>query len=206
MVGDGPIVFLDVDGVLVCSRSLLSDYDDKDGTLVHDPLSVQFPLERRCLSQLRRVLEATKAKIVISSTWRLEPCMRSFLLHGLKVSGIAWERIAGDTPVVRGGTRGQEICAWLAAASRAKTPTKPEPVESVVGASDDGGRHSEGGDKPEAANKVRFAILDDQHAEGFKEAGLLGSFVQTNLRNEKNPEQEGLTASLADRVIRLLTE
>ena len=170
-----PVIFLDVDGVLANARSALVTYEEGDETLFFDPSGAAPPLERRCVEELRRVIEATGAAIVISSTWRLELDMRRFLMRALAVGGIDVEAVvAGDTPevaVVDGG-RGAEVCAWLA--------EHPITAEGCV-------------------------ILDDGHAKSFAAHGLGGVFVQTELCNECDPLQEGLTRSKADEAIRILT-
>ena len=79
-------------------RCLTCDYADDDPSLVFPDdqhLAGFVPLERSCLAQLRRIIHATGAHIVLSTTWRLEPAMRAFLLQALDVSGIGrggwWE-------------------------------------------------------------------------------------------------------------------
>ena len=119
--GDGggeadKVLFLDVDGVLVCRRSLLYEYDDDDVTLLFDPKGKCFsPLERRCVSELRRVVDATACAVVLSTTWRLEEGLRQFLVGALAEHGID---VIGDTPSLPSsqGGRGAEVAAWLASA------------------------------------------------------------------------------------------
>lgn len=93
------IIFLDFDGVLV----LEADFRKA---------------QRRCVEQLNRITNATGAKIVVSSTWRL--------LHGdckdlLKLWGVTGE-VIGHTPTEptsKGGiievhrSRGGEIQHWI---------------------------------------------------------------------------------------------
>ena len=51
------VVFLDCDGVLVNSRSVLCDYEDDDPSLFCDPHDNQLPIERSCLEQLKRIVD-----------------------------------------------------------------------------------------------------------------------------------------------------
>ena len=53
------VLFLDIDGVLVTSRGLVCDFELTDDTLVHDPLDKHPPLERRCLTELKKVIDHT---------------------------------------------------------------------------------------------------------------------------------------------------
>ena len=91
-------------------RCLTCDYADDDPSLVlpdDQHLAGFVPLERSCLAQLRRIIHATGAHIVLSTTWRLEPAMRAFLLQALDVSGIGRGAVVGDTPAMPGAGRGQ---------------------------------------------------------------------------------------------------
>jgi hypothetical protein len=111
-----------MDGVLVNSRSQLMDYEDDDDTLIHDPDGLPTPIDRRCVDELKRVIEATGASIVLSTTWRLDREMRRFA-----ASSLAPHQITGDTPSISGRRwdsgvdgqrrklhgRGAEITAWL---------------------------------------------------------------------------------------------
>ena len=145
------VIFLDVDGVLATTRSMLSDYEEGDATLIFDPRGQEFPLERSCVAQLLRLVEAAAAVVVLSSTWRLEPGMRRFLLEALAAGGIGEAVVVGSTPNLPGGGRlggrGAEVRAWLA---------DQHPL-----------------------SVARFVLLDDGHAESFAAHELSGSFVQT---------------------------
>ena len=106
------VLFLDCDGVLATVRALTFDFEEGDTTLVQHPGGTLTPLERRCLAQLRRVVEATDAMIVLSTTWRLVPEMRDCLTTALEATGMRG-RVLGDTPKL--SDRGAEVGAWLAA-------------------------------------------------------------------------------------------
>ena len=49
-----------------------------------------------------------------------------------------------------------------------------------------------------------FVILDDAHRESFEAHGFTDVFVQTLLRDENNPLNEGLTEAMAAEAIRVL--
>jgi hypothetical protein len=102
-------IFLDCDGVLANARSQVWDFEEGDMTLLHDPAGKHVPLERRCLAELQRLVEATGATIVLSTTWRVEPDMRAFLCSALE----PFAKDVQDTPVLH--DRGAEVAAWLAA-------------------------------------------------------------------------------------------
>ena len=71
---EGPFIFLDVDGVLTMSRSLTLDFEDTDDELFfpekRDGGDFIPPLERLQLMNLAWLVGVSKAKIVLSSTWR----------------------------------------------------------------------------------------------------------------------------------------
>lgn len=87
------VIFLDFDGVLVT---------------VHDRYTAGSPF---CVFNLNRIIEATGAKIVVSSSWRILFEMEE-LTRFLKEWGVQGE-VIGKTPVNHDGERGDEIQAWL---------------------------------------------------------------------------------------------
>ena len=92
------VVFLDVDGVL-----------SKFGTKGNGPLGLSKPLMRN----LSFLVKSSKAKIVLSSSWRMYPENRFKLARTLRYKGL---KISSSTPVIDGGdqrTRQQEIEQWL---------------------------------------------------------------------------------------------
>jgi hypothetical protein len=95
-----PIIFLDFDGVLNSSR-FVKDLGEKWTMNEIDPVAVQ---------RLNKIVEATGAKIVISSTWRilssLDELKKIIADNGGRVD------IIGETPDL-GWERGHEIQAWL---------------------------------------------------------------------------------------------
>ena len=98
------IIFLDVDGVLN-NDSWCWDLYYKYGVYVYTNNILYEP----SLLQLRRIINKTDAKIVVSSAWRKVPSAYSDLLQWLKRYGM---EVYDTTPYV-GGIRGDDIEAWL---------------------------------------------------------------------------------------------
>lgn len=90
------IIFLDVDGVL---NSSLDGYSIRLKTDYH-------------LELVKNIIEATEAKLVLSSSWRIGPTKaRNNLLKRLEEYGL---QIMDSTPVLSGASsRGDEIRQWL---------------------------------------------------------------------------------------------
>lgn len=104
-----PLIFLDIDGVLVNLWSLKRGRDSQ-GLHRADPL---------CVAQLNRLTDESGAQLVISSTWRLKGL--PLVVDVLKSWGVTG-KVVGATPdltTVRGSkllvapSRGREISAWL---------------------------------------------------------------------------------------------
>lgn len=100
------VIFLDVDGVL---NSALTARETRSGA--------QF-VGARQVKNLRRIIQETGAKVVLSSDWRYgrsDPRMNADFLelkHELRRYGI---RLFGFTSELCGARRGEEIDAWLRA-------------------------------------------------------------------------------------------
>ena len=121
----GPFLFLDCDGVLAGSRVQTATADGP--SLLHAPASLgaaghalqRFDggspsLERRCLAELQLIVRRTGARCVLTTTWRHDAALRSFLVAALEEYEIA---VVGDTIDLsgEGGGRGDEVAAYLAA-------------------------------------------------------------------------------------------
>jgi hypothetical protein len=201
--GPSAVVFLDCDGVLCGSRSLLLDFEETDTTLIHDPKGrqvnptkcylpitasspLQAPLEKRCLKNLRAIVRATNAKIVLTTTWRLDSEMRDFLVWALESfetestelvpgdalgSGLVGA-VIDDTPDLKAAGRGAEVMSWLA-------------------------------DHPSVQS---YVVLDDGHALSFNKELPPGHFVQTVLRCKESAELEGITGEKSAEAIRILQQ
>lgn len=150
-----PVIFLDCDGVLANARSHTWEFDETDPSLFHHPTNELAPLERRCLAELQRIVEATGAAIVLSTTWRVDAGMRAFLVSALT----PFAQVVGDTP--NGSNRGSEVAAWLAA-----HPTVPSYV--IL---DDG--HEEGFERAGLTDRFVQTVMcvpDEPSAEGLTPA------------------------------------
>ena len=102
------IVFLDCDGVL----NSHDFYDSRD----HSAEEFSFgagQLDPRALQRLDRLVQATDALIVVSSSWRhiwnYHEIAKMFAERGFKSS----DRIISQTPRSRTGHRGTEVQDWL---------------------------------------------------------------------------------------------
>jgi len=103
------IIFLDIDGV-IC----IAGYLDRNNP---PPRKVFTELNKNCINILNKIIELTKAKIVISSSWR-----KFFNIHQLreqfKEAGFIGE-ILDTTPILKGlnggnwTPRGVEIQTYL---------------------------------------------------------------------------------------------
>ncbi len=99
----GPLIFLDMDGVL-------NGHD-------YDPSAKSNTILRSCVDRLNRVLEETDARIVLSSAWRYMLIGKAMSLRGfdylLRTHGVIADRLIGATCAdeeVR--ERGWQIQTW----------------------------------------------------------------------------------------------
>lgn len=96
------IIFLDCDGVLNHHKcNFKSDH---------------FPVDMECVNELNRITDVTKAKIVVSSSWRINKLLDA-LIKLLKNKGVTGE-IIGKTNYLwdcdnKHLDRGKEIIQWL---------------------------------------------------------------------------------------------
>lgn len=100
-------IFLDVDGVLNCQDTYI-----KYGRAKHESL-----LDLAMVNRLVGIVEATEAKIVISSSWRLssrsmDDLLSCFYKFGLRIYGITPDNFSN---------RGQQIEEWLLAHHKGET-------------------------------------------------------------------------------------
>ena len=114
------IIFLDIDGVLNTERYLTEQVEGNGGIVKHE---MQFNFDPLAMANLKQIVDASNAKIVLSSTWRtsfnlpfysrgpLRP-YRKAIMKNLDLFGIS-RRIIGITPVIDSVSRGKEIAAWL---------------------------------------------------------------------------------------------
>lgn len=148
------IIFLDVDGVLCLNGR----------TLPPEPLE-----------QLKRIIEATGAQIVLSSTWRIHDESKTILWLRFQQIGVP---------------------TWID-----QTPDLNRLDQLVMDGVNDVPRHLEIGEWFRRATWLsgpgvrRFAIIDDMDSAEYP--GRPECFFRTSLRT-------GLTADIADRVIAYL--
>ena len=87
------MIFLDIDGVLNCEKTA-------------NPRKLPYIVDRRLLGRLKRLLNFTRAKVVLSSTWRYDPAG----LFSARRWGVPF---IGVTPDMPKRPRRDEIYAWL---------------------------------------------------------------------------------------------
>jgi len=104
------VIFLDIDGVLVTRNSIKYQYLN-----FPDDTSIRF--SKNAVRNLNKLIHLTKAKIVISSTWRLfhslEELQNIFKKQGIEGKIISTTSIE-RAPVEEDIPRGQKIADWLA--------------------------------------------------------------------------------------------
>ena len=87
------VIFLDIDGVLNCDQT-------------QNPRKFPYVVDRKLLRRLKRLLDRSGAKIVLSSTWRCDPVG----LLAAKYWGIPFIDVCPDRPK---SPRYKEMLAWL---------------------------------------------------------------------------------------------
>ena len=104
------VIFLDIDGVLVTRNSIKYQY-------LNFPDDTNIRFSKNAVRNLNKLIRLTKAKIVISSTWRLFHSLEE-LQNIFKKQGITGEIISTTSieraPVEEDIPRGQKIAGWLA--------------------------------------------------------------------------------------------
>ena len=87
------VIFLDIDGVLNCSKTA-------------NPRKFPYVVDKRLLARLQKLLNRTGAKVVLSSSWRLDPVG----LLAAKYWKVPFIDVCPDKP---GSPRRMEILDWL---------------------------------------------------------------------------------------------
>lgn len=95
------VIFLDFDGVLCTEATYVS----------RPPGELYPPFDPACVARFCRLIEATGAKVVLSTAWRSLGAVRCG--EYLRAAGCNPE-LVGCTPWFRGAKRWTEIEAWLA--------------------------------------------------------------------------------------------
>jgi hypothetical protein len=88
------VIFLDIDGVLNCKKT-------------ENPRKFPYVIDLELLDRLKGLAEQTEAKIVLTSTWRLDPIGRLAARH----FGVPFIDCSPDMPEA---ARHKEIKTWLA--------------------------------------------------------------------------------------------
>ena len=102
------IIFLDIDGVLNHADFL---YDRADRAEAGEHLHPDGAIDPECVEHLNAIIEATGAKVVVSSTWRLfRSCEK--LQWCLDQKGFSGE-VIGKTTSEDMETRGLQIDQWV---------------------------------------------------------------------------------------------
>lgn len=107
------VIFLDIDGVLNTSRSVVGLKD----TIFYDEDTLGCGLDPVAIGLLHRICKMTDAKIVISSSWRIVNTMDE--IKDMFADEFGWKNdlIIGATPVINDSDdtdrRGREIQEWI---------------------------------------------------------------------------------------------
>lgn len=160
------VIFLDVDGVLNCQSTV----ERFQGVIGIEPARVKL---------LRRIVDATGAKIVLSSTWRsteshLTEVKRALYQEGLAIFDVtprfalALRTLGWDRGRQLRYLRAPEILAWL----------KEHPVESYVALDDD----TLVGPYDREQNPQGCEELANRHVKTSWKRGLLEAHVPDAIR------------------------
>ena len=103
------IIFLDIDGVLN-GQEFMESIDFSDNTFPEQEFwSTQ--IDPDAVKILNELIQKSSAKVVISSSWRLGHSPEE-MAEILETKGFVGE-VIGETPVMRGFTRGEEIQTFV---------------------------------------------------------------------------------------------
>src|SRR5438874_1442453 len=87
------VIFLDIDGVLNCEKT-------------PNPRQLPYIVDKRLLTRFKRLVARTGAKVVLTSTWRVDPVGRFAARHW----GVPFYDVCADMPR---SPRRREILRWL---------------------------------------------------------------------------------------------
>lgn len=99
---DGPVIFLDVDGVIATPKQIHAYAQTHGGSC--PPGFAQIDME--CMKRLMMIHRRTTAMVVLSSTWRKIPRDVADFMKACSLFSIP---VIGMTPVLPSGERGAEI-------------------------------------------------------------------------------------------------
>lgn len=109
------VIFLDVMGVLVHSETV--HLGDRTGESWNSSFYHAATVDPACVLRVRRIIDATEARIVVASDWRRHDFQVTALRRAFLTSGV--DRLAlrtmftGNTPLID-ANRTAEVSAWLA--------------------------------------------------------------------------------------------
>ena len=112
-MGLNKYIFLDIDGVLNSKQYYLEKSQHKRWKEFKDKLDRHIAwgvcnIDPKAVKLLNKLVAETKAKIVVSSSWRGDYALQTiFALVGIT------EPIYGETPRLKSRFRGEEIQQWL---------------------------------------------------------------------------------------------
>jgi hypothetical protein len=122
------IIFLDIDGTLNSRQYILQQgdlWDHPSNKYTPDGKFMQSEMDPLAVARLNRITDATGAKIVVISTWRLsyldddqgiyrlQDCLLSFGITG-EIIGMTPEHVVPHGSIlVANGHRGTEVQTWL---------------------------------------------------------------------------------------------
>jgi hypothetical protein len=86
-------IFLDIDGVLNCDKT-------------PNPRKFPYVVDKNLLVRFRKLVQATGAKVILSSTWRVDPIG----LLAAKHYQVPFDDVCPDMP---GAPRCEELLTWL---------------------------------------------------------------------------------------------
>ena len=88
------VIFLDIDGVLNCAKT-------------PNPRGFPYIVDKRLLARFKKLRDRTRAKVVLSSSWRVDPAG----LFAARHWGVPFQDVCPD---MLGSPRRREILKWLA--------------------------------------------------------------------------------------------
>lgn len=123
---DYPILFLDIDGVLISHQSVAAERNGKwgiDPKLTETPTRASLGWSEKAVRRLRHIVARTHCGIVISSSWRGYPPSKAQWKWRQMFRCYDWPDapVVGETPRLlpprmglwEPGVRGLEVAEWL---------------------------------------------------------------------------------------------
>lgn len=102
------IIFLDVDGVINNIKDAEEQYERTRKPII----GFDWPFSKSSLNVLKKIVDETDAKIVVTSSWRRREEGRKILLAELDKYNLK-EKVIGWTPCLKAFNREEEVIAYL---------------------------------------------------------------------------------------------